>query len=142
MKGYTPRLFAMMPLMMALTLSAPFVVTQRASLNFYSSSSVWPGLFSQLAAASFDGVMTYDYALPPGVPVGYVQSSPQPQPWWGTMWTRDAGAFLRECVLWGDVYAGPPPRLPSSLCSWRRKIPLGLLHFQEDLICCSQGTRR
>ena len=127
MKGYTPRLFAMMPLMMALTLSAPFVATQRASLNFYSSSSVWPGVFSQLAAASFDGVMTYDYALPPGVPVGYVQSSPQPQPWWGTMWTRDAGAFLRECVLWGDVDAAAATA--QLLMQLAPKNPAGFISF-------------
>lgn len=127
MKGYTPRLFAMMPLMMALTLSATFVATQRASLNFYSSSSVWPGVFSQLAAASFDGVMTYDYALPPGVPVGYVQSSPHPQPWWGTMWTRDAGAFLRECVLWGDVDAAAATA--QLLMQLAPKNPAGFISF-------------
>jgi len=89
--------------LVALSAYFPYALAQRARLNFSSSSSDWPHLFAQLATASFDGVMSYDYSLPPGVPIGYVQSSPQPQPWWGTMWTRDAGSFLRECVLWGDL---------------------------------------
>jgi hypothetical protein len=92
-------------LFLLLVLSAQSSLAQRGSLNVSSSTSCWPGLFTQLAAASFDGVMSFDYSMPPGMPTGYVQSSPQPQPWWGTMWTRDAGTFLRECVLWGDLKA-------------------------------------
>jgi hypothetical protein len=90
-------------LFLLLVLSAHSSLAQRGSLNISSSTSCWPGLFTQLAAASFDGVISFDYSMPPGMPTGYVQSLPQPQPWWGTMWTRDAGTFLRECVLWGDL---------------------------------------
>ncbi len=75
-------------------------------------------------AASFDGVMSYDYSNPHGVPVGYVQSSPQPQPWWGTMWTRDAATFLRECVLWGDL-----PTASASAQVLMKLAPLNSLGF-------------
>ena len=89
--------------LLPLAVCAPSVLAQRGSLNFSSAASAWPALFAELAAASFDGAMSYDYSNPQGMPEGYIQSSPQPQPWWGTMWSRDAATFLRECVLWGDL---------------------------------------
>jgi hypothetical protein len=60
-------------------------------------------LFSREVAESFQGVLARDYVSRPDgkFPPGFVNASPLGQPWYGTMWTRDAGTFMRELVLWG-----------------------------------------
>ena len=42
--------------------------------------------------------MVFDLADPN---VGFVSASIDGRPWTDTMWTRDAGVFLRELVQWG-----------------------------------------
>jgi hypothetical protein len=60
-------------------------------------------LFSKEVTKSFQGVLERDYVSRPDgkFPPGFVNASPLGQPWYGTMWTRDAGTFMRELVLWG-----------------------------------------
>jgi hypothetical protein len=55
------------------------------------------------ARASMEGVLTTTFTSRPGgeLPVGYVEASVKPRWWHGTMWTRDAGTFLRELVAFG-----------------------------------------
>jgi hypothetical protein len=61
-------------------------------------------LFGREVAESYQGVLKLSYVREPGgaYPPGFIHASPPKQYWSGTMWTRDAGTFLRELVLWGD----------------------------------------
>ena len=60
-------------------------------------------LFTQEVNESFKGVLARDYVSKPDgrFPPGFLNASPTNQPWYGTMWTRDGGTFLRELVFWG-----------------------------------------
>ncbi len=60
-------------------------------------------LFTKEIDASFKGVLARDFVSMPGgkFPPGFLNASPAGQPWYGTMWTRDAGTFMRELVFWG-----------------------------------------
>ena len=60
-------------------------------------------LFSKEIAESFKGVLALDYVSKPDgkFPGGFLNASPAGQPWYGTMWTRDVGTFMRELVFWG-----------------------------------------
>ena len=60
-------------------------------------------LFSKEVSESFKGVLARDYVSDPKsqYPLGFLSASPSSQPWYGTMWTRDAGTFMRELVYWG-----------------------------------------
>ncbi len=71
-------------------------------VEFFGSDSA--GLFAKEVNDSFKGVLTYDYVSDSGgkFPPGFLSASPESQPWYGTMWTRDAGTFMRELVYWGD----------------------------------------
>ena len=73
-----------------------------ASLSFDGDSSAT--LFTKELAASFQGVLDKDFVsvAANGQPAGFVNASPAGQPWNGTMWTRDAGTYLRELTMWGD----------------------------------------
>jgi hypothetical protein len=70
-------------------------------LTFLGSDSA--DLFTKEVNESFKGVLALDYVSKPGgkYPVGFLNASPAGQPWYGTMWTRDGGTFLRELVSWG-----------------------------------------
>ena len=61
------------------------------------------GLFAKEVNESFKGVLEFNYVSQPGgkFQLGFLQASPPPQAWSGTMWTRDGGTFLRELVFWG-----------------------------------------
>jgi len=67
------------------------------------SGSKTADLFTKEVNESFKGVLERSYVSQPDgkFPPGFVNASPPLQPWSGTMWTRDAGAFLRELVDWG-----------------------------------------
>lgn len=71
------------------------------SINFFGSDTAV--LFSKEVSESFKGVLEHDYVSNPdgGFPPGFLNASPLSQPWYGTMWTRDAGTFMREMILWG-----------------------------------------
>lgn len=73
-----------------------------ASLSFSGAPSAV--LFSKEIETSFQGVLEKDFVSVPtnGEPAGFVNASPAGQPWNGTMWTRDAGTYLRELTMWGD----------------------------------------
>lgn len=70
-------------------------------LEFEGSDSAV--LFSKEIAQSFKGTLQLDFVSKPGgrFPPGFLNASPVGQPWYGTMWTRDAGTFMRELVFWG-----------------------------------------
>jgi hypothetical protein len=67
------------------------------------SGSKTAELFAKEVDESFKGVLEHSYVSQTDgkFPSGFVNASPAQQPWTGTMWTRDAGAFLRELVAWG-----------------------------------------
>lgn len=71
-------------------------------VEFFGSDSA--GLFTKEVNESFKGTLAYDFISDAGgkFPAGFVNASPASQPWYGTMWTRDAGTFMRELVYWGD----------------------------------------
>jgi hypothetical protein len=74
---------------------------QPGQLTFLGSASA--DLFTKELNESFKGVLALDYVSDShgGFPVGFLQASPPTQPWYGTMWTRDAGTCMRELVFWG-----------------------------------------
>ncbi len=73
-----------------------------ATLAFFGSDTA--DLFTREVAESFAGVLRENLILrrtADGYPPGFTRASVPPRPWWDTMWTRDAGTFLRELVAWG-----------------------------------------
>ena len=70
-------------------------------LAFFGSDSA--DLFTKEVNESFKGALALDYVSQPDdkFPLGFLSASPAGQPWYGTMWTRDAGTFMRELVYWG-----------------------------------------
>jgi len=70
-------------------------------LTFFGSDSA--DLFSKEVNESFKGALILDYVSRSDdkFPPGFLNASPTNQPWYGTMWTRDAGTFMRELVSWG-----------------------------------------
>jgi hypothetical protein len=74
---------------------------QPGTLAFFGSDTAI--LFTKEMNESFQGVFLHNYVSSSGgkFPAGFLQASPIPQGWSGTMWTRDGGTFLRELVAWG-----------------------------------------
>ena len=72
---------------------------QPGQITFRGSNSA--DLFTKEVNESFKGALALDYVSKPGgkFPVGFLNASPAGQPWYGTMWTRDAGTFMRELVF-------------------------------------------
>ena len=69
-------------------------------LRFFGSESA--ELFTRQVAASYAGVLARNMITDPADPmVGFVSASIDGRPWTNTMWTRDAGVFLRELAQWG-----------------------------------------
>src|SRR5580698_490532 len=70
-------------------------------LTFFGSDSA--DLFTKELNESFKGALALDYVSDPNgkFPLGFLNASPPSQPWYGTMWTRDAGTCMRELVYWG-----------------------------------------
>jgi hypothetical protein len=70
-------------------------------LRFYGASSA--DLFTREIDASFKGVLDENFysTAKDGFPAGFISASAPGMPWGGTMWTRDAGTFLRELVMRG-----------------------------------------
>lgn len=73
-----------------------------ASLRFFGSPTA--DLFSREIEASFAGALEKDYVpvATAAEPAGFINASPQGQGWYGTMWTRDGGTFLRELTMRGE----------------------------------------
>lgn len=74
---------------------------QPVTLHFYGSTAA--DLFTREVDASFQGVLTENFYAQTrdGFPAGFVSASAPGMPWGGTMWTRDAGTFMRELVMRG-----------------------------------------
>src|ERR1700744_4054038 len=70
-------------------------------LAFFGSTTA--DLFTKELAESFKGALALDYVSTSDgkFPPGFLNASPNGQPWYGTMWTRDAGTCMRELVFWG-----------------------------------------
>lgn len=70
-------------------------------LTFFGSDTA--ELFSKELDESFKGALALDYVSSTDgkFPPGFLNASPPSQPWYGTMWTRDAGTCMRELVFWG-----------------------------------------
>jgi hypothetical protein len=70
-------------------------------LTFFGSDTA--DLFTREVNESFKGALALDYVSKPDdkFPLGFLNASPAGQPWYGTMWTRDAGTCMRELVFWG-----------------------------------------
>ncbi|MGH7952553.1 MAG: hypothetical protein ACREFE_11640 [Limisphaerales bacterium] len=70
-------------------------------LTFFGSDTA--NLFTKEVNESFKGALALDYVSKPDrkFPLGFLNASPAGQPWYGTMWTRDAGTCMRELVFWG-----------------------------------------
>lgn len=55
-------------------------------------------------SSSVEGVLGYNLVSDPSDPMaGFVSASIDGWPWTDTMWSRDAGVFLRELVQWGRL---------------------------------------
>ncbi len=74
---------------------------QPVTLRFYGANDA--DLFTREVQASFDGVLQENFypEARDGFPAGFLSASAPGMPWAGTMWTRDAGTFLRELVMRG-----------------------------------------
>jgi hypothetical protein len=70
-------------------------------LVFFGSETA--DLFTKELDESFKGALALDFVSRPDgkFPLGFLNASPPGQPWYGTMWTRDAGTCMRELVFWG-----------------------------------------
>jgi hypothetical protein len=69
-------------------------------LRFYGSEVA--ELFTLELQESLSGVLAKNFiSNPEDDNVGFVSASVDGRPWTGTMWTRDAGVFLRELVHYG-----------------------------------------
>jgi hypothetical protein len=105
-----PRALAFAALLLALPASArpqaadkeiQPVKDQPVELRFYGSPAA--ELFSREIDASFQGALEKDFypQARDGFPAGFLSASAPGMPWAGTMWTRDAGTFMRELVMRG-----------------------------------------
>jgi hypothetical protein len=80
----------------------PIQPTSPAVIRFWGSPTA--ELFTQEISASFYGVLEKNMVSDLADPMlGFVSASIDGRPWTDTMWTRDAGVFLRELVQWGDL---------------------------------------
>lgn len=88
-------------------------------------------LFTKEVEESYKGVLALNYVSEPNddFPPGFLHASPEGQYWSGTMWTRDAGAFLRELVLWGHY--GRACLTSQCLINLVSKNPSGFYTFPE-----------
>lgn len=86
-------------------------------------------LFTRELAASFQGVLDQNFVSAPanGFPAGFINASLPGFPWAGTMWTRDAGTFMRELVLRG--YTQHAALLANCLMDLVEKNPDGYYSF-------------
>jgi hypothetical protein len=87
----------------ALKASSVFNLQSDSPGQLTFSGSDAADLFTKEVNESFKGALALDYVSRPDdkFPAGFLNASPAGQPWYGTMWTRDAGTFLRELVFWG-----------------------------------------
>ncbi len=96
-------------------------------------------LFSKEIAASLEGVLRKNYFGPLNThSVGFVQASVDGRGWTNTMWTRDAGVFLRELIHWG--YFGHACMTAECLIDYVEKNEEGFNCFPEHFIRGEKGS--
>ena len=87
-------------------------------------------LFSLELRESMEGVLRKNYySAQEGENAGFVSASVDGRPWTNTMWTRDAGVFLRELVHWG--YMGHACMTADCLIRMVRENEQGFMTFPE-----------
>jgi hypothetical protein len=107
------------------------------SVQFFGSASAT--LFSAQVNASLRGVLTRNMVTDPADPmVGFASASIDGRPWTGTMWTRDAGVFLRELAQWG--YLEHACLLAQNLMRLVRPNPTGYDTFPEHFDLGKPGS--
>ena len=111
---------------------------QPVSLRFFGSPSA--DLFTRELEESFQGVLRESFARAAnnGFPAGFVSASIPGRPWAGTMWTRDAGTFMRELVMRG--YYEHAALLSECLMSLVEKNPEGFYSFPRYFKGSKQGS--
>ena len=111
---------------------------QPVSLRFFGSPSA--DLFTRELEESFQGVLRESFvrAANNGFPAGFVSASIPGRPWAGTMWTRDAGTFMRELVMRG--YYEHAALLSECLMSLVEKNQEGFYSFPRYFKRSKQGS--
>ncbi len=105
---------------------------QPGTLAFFGSPEA--ELFTREVAESLAGVLRENLILQrtaDGYPPGFTRASVPPRPWWDTMWTRDAGTFVRELVAWG--YFEHACLVSHCLIEGVARNPQGFFAFPEKL---------
>lgn len=69
------------------------------SISFLGSPTA--EAFTREIRESLAGVLSHSLKLPPDEDAGFISASLPDRAWYGYMWTRDAGTFLRELVSYG-----------------------------------------
>ena len=107
------------------------------SVQFFGSDTAT--LFTAEVKASLNGVLTRNMITDPADPmVGFASASIDGRPWTGTMWTRDAGVFLRELAQWGYLEHGC--LLAQNLMHLVRPNETGFLTFPEHFDLGKPGS--
>ena len=71
-----------------------------APMRLVFTGSAEAEMFTEEVADSLEGVLRYNFYRDPEN-IGFCSASVGGRPWDGTMWSRDAGVFLRELSEWG-----------------------------------------
>ena len=88
---------------------------------------------------SLDGILRKNYRNFLKInSVGFVQASVDGRPWTNTMWTRDAGVFLRELTHWG--YLGHACMTADCLIEYVEKNDEGFYCFPEHFDLGQKGS--
>ncbi len=89
--------------------------------------------------SSLDGILRKNYIAPLKInSAGFVQASVDGRPWTNTMWTRDAGVFLRELTHWG--YFGHACMTAECLIDYVEKNDEGFNCFPEHFYIGVKGS--
>ena len=98
------------------------------TLEFYGCKRA--ELFTLEVAESLKGVFEFNFHKnKKGEKTGFVFASAPGHPWDDTMWTRDAGVFLRELVKWGHMTKAT--LLSNRLIALVEKNDMGYYAFPE-----------
>lgn len=107
-------------------------------LRFFGSPTA--DLFSREIAESFQAVLHKNYVTKSNgkFPAGFIHASLPGWAWYGTMWSRDGGTFLRELVMWG--YYNHAACLAECLMRLVQKNREGFYSFPEYFEGSKPGT--
>ena len=108
-------------------------------ISFFGDSTA--ELFTRELDESLSGVLERNFIRSDDVNLnGFVTASIDGRPWYDTMWSRDAGVFLRELVSWG--YIQEASLLAENLIRLVRLNPKGYYTFPMyfKMGCPGQGS--